>query len=491
MSQAAATITLPRAPSVRRTATIAAGALVLVILGAGLTRALEGVNIPLALALAGGVVLIGFLLLAIRHYDTAVAIGLLLMGIVRFEPAPPDLAFAVIISVAAVTGRFRLRRVPAVLRWVLAATLVINVVSMVDVVSLTEASRFLFISLYLVIFALWLTAYVDRPFRARRVVVTWLWIGVASTVVSLLALNLPGPARSLLLSGVDNSERASGFFKDPNVFGPFLIPIALIVLELWIAPRVPRLLRMRPVSYWVALLILALGVLFSYSRAAWANFAIGVVVMLAASSLRRRGARRALQALVTLLLIAGAALVVLSAMGSIGFLEQRAHLQSYDTQRFAAQSLGWQLGWTHPVGIGPGQFELYSPLASHSTFVRVFAEQGFIGLVVLVALMLSTLVVALRNVVVGRDTYGIGSTALLGAWCGLIFNSVVVDTLHWRHLWVVAALIWAGVARGSSPRTGTSWSAVRRADGPLGPPGPGPKRAAIPQPERHPVPSAS
>jgi hypothetical protein len=50
-------------------------------------------------------------------------------------------------------------------------------------------------------------------------------------------------------------------------------------------------------------------------------------------------------------------------------------------------------------------------------------------------------------VVVGRDTYGIGSAALLGAWCGLIFNSVVVDTLHWRHLWVVAALIWASAAR--------------------------------------------
>jgi hypothetical protein len=490
MSHATAPIMLPQPPSARRTAALGGGALVLVILGAGLARALEGLNIPLGLALAGGVVLIGFLLLTIRHYDTAVAIGLLLMGVVRFEPAPPDIAFAVIISVAAVTGRFRLSRVPPVLRWVLAATLVINVVSMLDVVSLTEAARFLFITLYLVIFALWLTAYVDGPFRARRVVVTWLWIGIVSAIVSLVALNLGGPLRTLLLSGVDDSQRASGFFKDPNVFGPFLIPIALIVLELWIAPRLPRLLRMRAVTYWAALLILALGVLFSYSRAAWANFAIGVAVMLAASSLRRRGARRALQALVTLLLIAGAALVVLSAMGSIGFLEQRAHLQAYDTQRFAAQSLGWQLGWTHPVGIGLGQFELYSRVASHSTFVRVFAEQGFIGLVAWVALLLSTLVVALRNVVIGRDTYGIGSTALLGAWCGLIFNSVVVDTLHWRHLWVVVALIWAGAARRSLPHSGTSWVALRRADRPNGAPSVGPKRAAIPQPARHPVPSA-
>ena len=36
---------------------------------------------------------------------------------------------------------------------------------------------------------------------------------------------------------------------------------------------------------------------------------------------------------------------------------------------------------------------------------------------------------------------------MLGAWCGLLVNSLVIDTLHWRHLWIVAALIWAGSMR--------------------------------------------
>ena len=61
--------------------------------------------------------------------------------------------------------------------------------------------------------------------------------------------------------------------------------------------------------------------------------------------------------------------------------------------------------------------------------------------------MIFTLGAALGNAVAGRDTYGIGSAALFGAWCGLLVNSFVIDTLHWRHLWVVAALIWAGWAR--------------------------------------------
>jgi hypothetical protein len=68
-------------------------------------------------------------------------------------------------------------------------------------------------------------------------------------------------------------------------------------------------------------------------------------------------------------------------------------------------------------------------------------------LATILALIVATLVFAGRNAVIGRDTYGIGSAALLGAWCGLVANSAFVDTLHWRHLWLVAGLIWAGTMR--------------------------------------------
>jgi hypothetical protein len=61
--------------------------------------------------------------------------------------------------------------------------------------------------------------------------------------------------------------------------------------------------------------------------------------------------------------------------------------------------------------------------------------------------VLATLIFGLLNVARGRDTYGISSAALLAAWCGLVANSFFVDTMHWRHLWLVAALIWAGVMR--------------------------------------------
>jgi O-antigen ligase len=161
---------------------------------------------------------------------------------------------------------------------------------------------------------------------------------------------------------------------------------------------------------------------------------------------------------VTTLGVAG----TLAATGSLGFLEQRARLQTYDTQRFGAQRTGIELAAQHPAGIGPGQFELVSPVSAHSSYVRALAEQGILGLAIVAALFLATLIFAGTNAIAGRDTYGIGSAALLAAWVGLLVNSFVVDTLHWRHLWFVAALIWIGtvprVRRSADPpRARAAW----------------------------------
>jgi O-antigen ligase len=151
--------------------------------------------------------------------------------------------------------------------------------------------------------------------------------------------------------------------------------------------------------------------------------------------------------LLVVVVIACAALFgVLAATSSLGFLAERAGIQDYDTQRFGAQASGIELATKYPLGVGPGQFERVSVVSAHSTYVRALAEEGVLGLFVVFALLVLTLGFAARNVSLGAHTYGIGSAGLLAAWCGLLVNSSFVDTLHWRHLWLVAALIWAGTA---------------------------------------------
>ncbi len=122
-------------------------------------------------------------------------------------------------------------------------------------------------------------------------------------------------------------------------------------------------------------------------------------------------------------------------------------------ERIGAQRTGVELASEHPFGVGPGQFEELSPVATHSTYVRVLAEQGVLGFFGFLAVMLATLLFAVRNAARGISTYGIGSAALLAAWCGLLVNSLAVDTLHWRHLWLVAALIWVAAMRPASRRS--------------------------------------
>jgi hypothetical protein len=431
----------PRSPSRSAGAALAAGLLGLV-LGALLYRFPP----QLGLSLVGGVAMIAVLALAIARYHAAVALAFALLGVVIVEPAPSDAVFVVLMAIALVGRRFRLAAVPFPVIAALGTLAAFNLLSAVQVADPARAASYFVVSVFLAAMALWLSGYVVTRRRARLVVHAYLVAAVSSAVLGILGLFAPLPGAELLTLG----GRARALFQDPNVFAPFLIPALLIVTEEILQPR---LLSARLPTKAVLAAILALGVLFSYSRGAWLNLVVAVIVMGVVLSLRRGGARQALG----LLAIAGVAAVVVAttvvATGSGDFLAERAQPQRYDQQRFSGQRAGLEPALSYPFGAGPGQFESIAQISAHSTYARVLGEQGFPGLLVLLALLGYTLAVAGRNAILGRGTYGIGSVALLGAWCGLLANSLVIDTLHWRHLWIVAALIWAGAMRGYGPAT--------------------------------------
>jgi O-antigen ligase len=396
-------------------------------------------------AVAGGVYLLGMLALAVARYDAAVALAFLLFAIVKVEPAPSDAALAVIILVAIVTGRMTMRTTPLGPAIGIAVFLTLNLVTCLEVIDPARAAKFMGITVYLCVFALWIPSWVNSREHARTLVRIYVGVAVVSAAVGSLALFLPLPGHDLLT--YYEGTRARALFKDPNVFGPFLVPAALIVMHEVLEPRLLRSGRLLKLAM---VFVLTAGILFSYSRAAWLNLVVGVIVMGAILGLRRGGGRRALVFLGVLVIAAVTIVVSIRVTGQLGFLQERARFQTYDNQRFGAQAGGIELAQRKPIGVGPGQFELVEPISAHSTYVRALTEQGVLGFVVIVALLYGTLLMALRNAVVGRDTYGIASAALLAAWCGILANSVVVDTLHWRHLWLVAGLIWAARPQTSS-----------------------------------------
>ena len=437
----------PPPPSPREEARRAEVALALgLVVAAALAGAIAAqtpwsVGVPLA----GGALLLAALAIAIARYDVAVAIGFLFLGFVRFEPAPSDVVFTVVIAVALVTGRFHMRRIPFAPMALVGVLIAASVVSVSSAVDPSTALRFLAITVYLGVLFVWLIGYVDSRVRARLVVSTYLVAALVSAVLGTLPFLLASPALDVFTT--EGGFRAQALFKDANVYGPFLVPAALILVEEMINPR---LLRFAASWKLAAFCVLCAGLLLSYSRAAWISFGIGLVALLAVALLRRTGAPKLKVVLASLVGAVVILVPVAAVTGATGVIEDRARFQSYDQERFQAQREGLQLGMSHPLGVGPGQFDFHAIIGAHSLYIRVFAEQGPAGLLALLLLLGLTFAVACANAIAGRDTFGIGSAALFAIISGLLVNSAVVDTLHWRHLWIFAALIWVGWARASA-----------------------------------------
>ena len=149
----------------------------------------------------------------------------------------------------------------------------------------------------------------------------YLFVAVLSAGLTSVALFIHFPESKLLIG---DGERGKGLFKDPNVYGPFLIPMALILAEEIFNPR---LLRLRRPFKFACFLVLTLGVVFSYSRAAWLSLAIGLIVLIAIAVLRSPD-RRAISLLIVVLVSGVATAGTIVGTGSLGFLSERAKLQN-------------------------------------------------------------------------------------------------------------------------------------------------------------------
>lgn len=388
----------------------------------------------LALALAAG-------WLALAHPFRAFVLGFALLGIVDVQPAPVDVVFALLLAASVATTRTT-PRVPAFVALPLAGFLLATLASMTAAVSFSRAVSFEGITVYLVALAVWLSSALARARWAHAAVKTYIWVAVGSAALGPLALYLHLPPSHLLLYG--GRLRAEGLFKDPNVYSAFLVPAAVILLEELTTPRILRWRRRTLVALFA---VVSVGVLVAYSRAAWLNDALAVTTLIVVQSSRRGGLRRALKTLLVLAAGAAAGLGVLAATGSLSFLEQRSRFQSYDTSRFSNQSAAFSDMYRHAFGYGPGQTELLRPLSTHSSYVRAAFEQGVPGLATLLLVFGGTLLCAALLARRTEAVNGVGTAALLGIWVGLVANSFFIDTLHWRHLWIMAALIWCSYSQ--------------------------------------------
>lgn len=465
------TFSLPPLQSRPRLAGAAFLLLVATLLGLLLPRLLETVPERVANWSALGVIALAVLVfLGLARPATLFAIAFGLLAVVRVEPAPVDLAFFLLIVVTVIRMRRRSVQVPAIALVPLLFYAPLSVISMVNAVDWHRAVRFEMITLYLLALALTLPTMFEL-WGVAVPIKSYIIAAALSAAMGILALQTHFPGAHLLIY---QGSRVQAFFKDPNVYGPFLVPGVVILLE---ELARPRLLNWRTRTCALLASVLAVGVVFSYSRAALLNLAVAVIVVAGIYFWRRGGNRFAQRILVAVAVAAIVGFALLLATGSLTFLEARSHLQAYDQNRFATQDAGFREASIHTFGFGPGQADAVLSLATHSTFARAAFEQGFLGLALIIALVLATTARGMALVAGDADLRGLGSAAVFGAWVGVVANSFFIDTLHWRHLWVVAALVWAmplaeagskSEAEGPSRRAAEPWRAPRPARAPAG-----------------------
>jgi len=231
--------------------------------------------------------------------------------------------------------------------------------------------------------------------------------------------------------------RLNGFFKDPNVLGPFLIPVSAYFLMQFLKARRNELLN------FALFLFFSFGILLTFSRAAWLNYAVTTILLVGTAFLNRGTCLKALGFFVIAALIFFvfwyyfADKVNLLGVSLKDFVLSRLGLQSYDVGRFEAQRKFVDILSSADAffGIGPGNYELYSQVATHSLYARYIGERGLFG----VSLFVLFWALVLREVFNPRD-----KNFILLVLLGQLVNSVFIDSLHWRHLWLLMTLAFLG-----------------------------------------------
>ena len=367
-------------------------------------------------------------------------VTVLASSIAFIEPSPHDGLMAVL-AVACLIAGVRFERSFALPLVLLLMWNVAGMIALINSFGAVKSVQATVTAVYLAVAAM-LFACILAQNTLRRVVVMRAAYIPTATLVSLAGIAgyfhlFPGAFELFAPFG-----RALGAFKDPNVFGPFLIWPALIVIERMMTRRI-GFVDLAVVG------ILLLGLLLSFSRGAWFHFAVSCAVMLAFAVLAAPsiGARLRIIVLSVIGVVALAVLLaILLSFDSIGgFFFERAHLiQDYDvgqTGRFGLQEIALATLLEYPGGLGPEEFARLHGLQPHNVYLQVFMVSGWVGGFSYIMLLLSTLWVGLRSVLV-RTPWQAYTIVTFAAFFGEVAEGFVIDSDHWRHFYLLLGMVW-------------------------------------------------
>jgi O-antigen ligase len=177
------------------------------------------------------------------------------------------------------------------------------------------------------------------------------------------------------------------------------------------------------------------------------NYALTLLLFFGLNWIANRKTEAAKRSLICFALVAatvGACVTYALTIPQVGeVVAYRTELQDYDADRFATHSAALRLGLSNPLGVGPAQSFQSLGYATHNLYLRIFSENGLLGFLSLTAFLLLTLLRSLMLLFRASQPSQRAIFALVAAAiCGTLLNSFTIDTLHWRHFWLLLALGW-------------------------------------------------
>lgn len=357
-------------------------------------------------------------------------------AIVTVEPAPTDVLLILTICIAALFNQLYFNNSIMLGFFLVMSFLAINMLSFFWVVSPEKAMSYVAITIYMAF--MWSGVVglggVYGVKLLQLITKVYFYIGLATALLALVTYFHLIPYYEAFFM----FDRVKLLFKDPNVLGPYLVFPALYAIA--------KFEEKGKVLYFISFFMITSGIIVCFSRAAWLNLFVSIIVFLVLLQFKRQ--RKTMRLIWMFLVLGIVAFTVIYTNDTLKTqFTERLGLQQYDTERFNSQKNASIIGITDPLGKGPGQSELLLEIAPHNLFARLLIENGLLGVLTFVVFVIASLVSAFQSMKQSAHfTYYY--MIVMSAIIGQCVNSLFIDTLHWRHFWLLLALAWIPYKRG-------------------------------------------
>ena len=370
----------------------------------------------------------------------ALGLGVALSGYVLSEPSPYELVMTPLIVIWALFG-LRLSRTNTPLLMLLVLFNVGFMISMTQLSDLKDTPLYAAVGFFLAITSVFYAAVIERDMSLLPVMYSAYTI--AAIFTSLLGIAgyfhlFPGASYFTLY------DRARGGFKDPNVFGPYLmLPAAWLLYGVLRGKAISMLPRL------IGLMIVSIGAFLSFSRAAWGMLILVMLLVtifsFVASNSNRIRLRIVLLSGAVFMLVALVVIVALQFPEVADLFSKRAKLvQDYDGARlgrFARYWFGLLIATEHPLGLGPLVFAGMFGEDTHNIWLKAALDYSWLGFIAYVTMSILTIAMGARMLFRDRPW----QPFLICAYATYLAHVVIgniISTDHWRHFYMLVGIIW-------------------------------------------------